>query len=124
MLLREIRGFGTILVHVVELPLVLVEVPLAGEWRVYCSGLPAFFPDTPRTEHRVVLALLLRRRVWLGSEGVAHRHARQRVLLDAAIFFRHLEFADIEDGRDDVRRVVVLIAERALCLDAFGPCND
>ena len=54
-------------------------------------------------------------------EGVAHRHARERILLDAAVDLRHLQPADVEDGRDDVGAVVVLVAHFAAGLDALRP---
>ena len=107
-------------VDVVQLPHVLVEMALARDRRVQGDGLPAVLPDAARAEHRVVLPLLLRRRR-RRVEAVAHRHARQRILLDAAVDLRHLQPADVEDRRDDVGAVVVLVAHLAAGLDALRP---
>jgi len=69
--LREVFRLGAIDVHVIELPLVLVEVSLASERHVDRIGEAAVLPDTARAEHRVVLALLLGRAV--GRRCIASR---------------------------------------------------
>ncbi|MNV27386.1 hypothetical protein D3C71_1185350 [compost metagenome] len=123
MLRGQVGRFGAVLVDVVQLPLVLVEVSLAGQWRVQGGGLPAVLPDAARAEHGVVLALLLGGGVRRGLEGVLHRYAGQRVLLHATIDLGHLYPAGVQDGRYDVHAVVILVTHLALGLESLGPVN-
>src|SRR5208283_3040046 len=113
--LRQVLGLGAVLVHVVQLPVVLVELALAAQRSMEASGLPAVLPDPTGPEHGVVLAQLPRRSVGVfqgdtttpvgtnlvklvrpvATPGVAHRDARERVLWDALVDSRHLQTAGL-----------------------------
>ena len=118
----EVARLRAILIDVEELPWVLVKVALTADRGVQGRGLPAVLPQAAGAQHRVVLPLLLGRRIGL-VEAVAHRHSVERVLLNAAIDLRHLQTGDVQDGRDDVGGVMVLVAHLALGLDALGPVD-
>jgi hypothetical protein len=47
-----------------------------------------------------------------------------RELLYAPVDLGHLDADDVEDGRHDVDRMVILVADLAARLDALGPGND
>jgi hypothetical protein len=112
-LVGQVVGFGAVDVGVEQLPVVLVEVAEADRDRaVLGDRLPALVPDAPGAEHLVVLGLLGGGRVGR-VEAVAHRHARERHLVVAVDDLRHLHAAAVEDRRDDVGAVVVLVADLA-----------
>jgi hypothetical protein len=122
-LVGEVVGLRAVCVGVEELPAILIEVSLAEERTVLGHCLPALVPDPARAEHLVVLDLLAGRRI-RGVEAVAHRHARQRRLLDVAQDLRDRHAAAVEDRRDDVGAVVVLVAHLAPGLDPLRPVDD
>src|SRR5262245_20303268 len=124
MLLREVVGFGAILVRVEELPAVFVEVALVRrQGAVFRRGLPPLLPDAPRAAHLVVLGLLRRRRLGL-VEGVTHRHACERRLFYAVDNLGPLDAAALEDCGHDVGTVMILVAHLTTGLDALGPMDD
>jgi hypothetical protein len=97
---------------VVELPFVFIEVARAGERAVARDRLPAIVVDRARAEHRVVL----RRAHALGRivvERVAHAHTLDLGLRVAIDCLGRLDTADVEDRRDEIDRVVVLITHCA-----------
>src|SRR3954453_13613367 len=84
---------------------------------------PSLVPDRARTEHRVELGLA-RGRARCIVKAVAHADTVEcalRVTLDRA---RRLDAEDVEDRRNDVDRMVVLVAQLAGRLDALRPRND
>ncbi len=119
LLCGEVVRLGAVLLGVEELPDVVVEVAETRCRAVHGHRLPAVLPDAARAEHRVVLALLRRRRIAL-VERVLHRHARERHLLVPVQRVREVEADALEDRRDDVDRVVVLVAHLALGADPAG----
>ena len=110
-------------VGVVELPLVVVEVPPARQARVGGDRLPAFVPDRPGAEHRVELRRPLRRggRV---VEAVSHADAVELALRVPLDRLRSVHAEDVEDRGDEVDRVVVLVADLPARLDPLGPGDD
>ncbi len=123
MLVGEVAGLGAVLFDVVELPAVLVEVPLAADRRVQCGGFPAVLPDSAGAEHREVLPFLGGRGVGV-IEAVAHRNPVEWVLLDPAVHRGHLQADGLQDRRHDVDGVVVLVAHLAAGLHPLGPVDD
>ena len=99
-------------VGVVELPLVVVEVAPPAERRMGRDGLPPVVPDRALAEHRVELrrARPLSRSV---VEAVPHADAVE-VALDVSLDgLGSLDTEAVEDRRDDVDRVVVLLPDLA-----------
>src|SRR5262245_42089683 len=88
------------------------------------SGFPSVFPKSAGTQHRVVLAFLLCRGIRLSIKAVAHRNARKRPLFYTPECLRKFKPDAIKDGRDDVRRMMILMTYLTLCLDALRPRND
>ena len=84
--------------------------------------LPAAVPERARAEHLVVLGRAVGGRVGV-VEAVAHRLAGQRRLLVAADRVGHLDAAAVEDRRDDVGAVVVLVAHLAARLHPGRPVD-
>src|SRR5215471_10435601 len=92
---------------------------LAGERCVLCDDLPAVHPHASRSKHRVVLPVLLCGTIRL--EGVLHRVTRERPLLDTAIDFRHFQADALQNCRNNVYRMTILIADFASRLNSFWP---
>src|SRR5664280_563472 len=86
-----------------------------------CGGLPPVLPDTPSSEHCIVLAFLCCRRVRLGFEAVLHGNAGEWILLRTLVDLGHLQSADIKDCRHDVSGMVILVPHFAAGLDALWP---
>ena len=118
----EIHRLGAVLVDVKELPAVLVEVAEVDRDRpVLGRGFPPLVPDAARAQHLVALGVS-RRRCRGVVEAVAHRDARQRSLLHAVHRVGHGDAAALQDGRHDIRAVVRLVAQLALCRDPRDRC--
>src|SRR5262249_27635725 len=100
------------------------EVSFAHNRRVESDGLPTIFPDRAGAEHSVILAMFLCGGIGCGVEGIAHRDAGERILLDASVSPWHLKAEDVQDGWNDVHGVMILVADLAARLDAFGPADD
>jgi hypothetical protein len=97
LLFGQVLRIGAVHIHVVQLPLVFVEFAFAADRGVDRAGLPSILPDAAASEHGVILTPLLRGRVGLRVEGVAHRDPRERDLLHALMDLGHLQPADIQD---------------------------
>src|SRR5271169_2680860 len=97
---------------------------LARKWSMNRDCLPAVFPHSACAEHGVVLALLFRFSIWGRIETVSHRDAGKRKLLDSIELLWHLHTANVEDGRHEVCRVVILVAHFPFGFDAFRPVDD
>ena len=100
-----------------------LKLPQPAMHRVRRDRLPALVPDRARAEHRVELRLPLR----LGCgvvEAVAHADAVERRLCVPLDRLRRLDAEGVEDRRDDVDRVVVLVADLAASLRAGRPRDD
>jgi len=123
-LLGQVFRLGRVHVHMVEFPLVLVEMALACDGGVEGNSLPAVLPDCAGAEHGVVLTLLLGRSVGCRVEGVTHRDSGERVLPHALIHLGHLKPANLQDRRNNVHGMVILISDFAARLDAFRPRDD
>src|SRR4051795_6161069 len=119
----EVVHLGAVDVDVVELPGVLVEVPPAAERRVGGDGLPAVVPDAARAEHREELRLAGAGQ-GPGIEAVAHADTVEVALGVARERLGRLDAERVEDRRDEVDGVVVLLADLALGLDAGRPGDD
>ena len=123
MLVREVVKLGAVDLRVVELPLVVVEVAPTAQGRMIRDRLPTFVPDPPRAEHRVELRLAFRRGLGVVEAG-AHADAVEVGLGVALDRLRRLDSEHVEDRRDDVDRVVILLADLTLGLDARRPRDD
>src|SRR5439155_9889048 len=104
-------------------PLVVVEMAPTGDRRVIRDGLPAVVPDRPGAQHRVELRRPRRRRIRLLEAG-SHAHTIEATLDVALDRLWSLDAEHVEDGRDDVDRVVVLVANLALGLQTCRPRDD
>ena len=104
---REVMQLGSVDIGVVQLPRVVVEVAPAAQRRVGGDRLPAVMPDATGAEHRVELGLAGRRLGRL-SEARAHAHAIEMGLGVALDSGRRLDPQQVQHGRHDVHRVVVL----------------
>src|SRR3954469_10323943 len=115
--------FRAVDLGVVELPVIVVEVAPTTHRRVSRHCLPTVMPDRPRSEHRVELRLACGRR-FCGVEAVTHADPVEwalRVPLDCS---GRLDAKNVEDGRNQVDRMVVLVSKLAGGLDALGPGDD
>src|SRR3954452_18515668 len=120
---REVMQLGAVDLDVVELPRVGGEVAPAAERRVRRDSLPALVPDAARAEHREELGLA-RAGQRRGVEAVAHAHAVERALDMARDRLGRLDSEHVQHRRDEVDRVVVLLARLALCVDPRRPRDD
>ena len=118
----EVVALGTIGGEVVELPRVVVE---RRARLVAGHGLPAVDVHRPVAHH---LEVLHRAAGGLGGgggvEGVGHRLAGDRQLLDPAERGGRLDADELVDRRGDVGDVVELVADGAAVGDAVGPVHD
>jgi hypothetical protein len=114
---------GAVDVDVVELPGVPVEVAPAAQRRVGGDGLPAVVPQAARAQHREELRLAGAGQS-PGVEAVAHADAVEVTLGVPADGLGWLDAERVEDGRDEVDGVVVLLPNLARGLDAGGPGDD
>ena len=110
-------------VGVVELPRVLAEVAPAAERRMGGDRLPPVVPDRARAEHRIELRRP-RGRDRSGVEAVAHADPVEVALHVPADRLRRIDAERIEDRRDEVDRVVVLVADLTARRDALRPRDD
>ena len=125
-LVGEVVGEAEVLVHVVELPAVVVEAlgsrDLRPGFAVDDGGEPAVVVDAA-----VAGALVVLGDVPVGGgavvERVADAHAGHRRLLVAVDDLRLGHADGVEDRRHDVDEVVVLVAQLALGLDSLRPVH-
>ena len=119
-LVGQVVGFGAVRVGVEQLPGVVLEVAGADHEAAFGDHLPALAPQPSGAQHLVALDLLGRGGVGL-VEAVAHRHPGQRGLLVAEHVVGELDPTALQDGGDDVDRVVVLVAHLTAGADVGRP---
>ena len=129
-LLREIVGLREVAAQVVELPDVLVRVPVLDRFRrpgriprnerTERAGVPAVVIDAAAAVVVEVLRALAARRLGI-RERVSHADAVDRVLRETVHHLRRLDPEDFVERRHDVVDVVELGPRRLVGLDARRP---
>ena len=127
-LVREVVGFGEVLVEVVQFPHVLIEGEGAGGHPGHAVAvdrhrLPAVLVHRPVAELLVILLGARGRRVGL-VEGIGQADAVHRHLLDAVHLLHELGAGDFQRRGHEVGDEAVLVPDLALGLDALGPGDD
>jgi hypothetical protein len=109
----------------------LAPQSLPGRGSRHCYGIislidpwEGFAINPPRSGWRRARASPLRQKDTKGSIPGTDQKEHERCLLDAVHCFRHLDTATIEDCRDDVGDMMILISDLSTRLDPFRPRND
>ncbi len=122
MLRCQVVRLRSVFIGVVQLPLLGVVVA-AG--LVVTDRLPAVVPDGAMAEHLEVLLLLARGQVARAvGQGIGHRGAVHRHLLDAIDHLGKFKTQQFKHGGRDVGHMVELTPDAALVLDARRPMHD
>src|SRR6185437_16258390 len=95
----------------------------AADRRMGCHRFPAVTPDATRAEHAVELPCPCCRSLRV-VEAIAHAHAVEGALRMPLDRCGRLHPQRIEDRRDDVNGMVVLLANLATHLEAGWPRDD
>ena len=120
---RPVVALGRVGDDVVELPAVVVRRGVAVHHRDVRDRLPALVVDRSAPEHLEVLGGAHLGRV-VRCEGRADAHAVHRQLLDPVDRRRRDDACGLEQRREQVDGVDVLVADLALRRDAGGPVDD
>ncbi len=137
----QVVAFGVVLVHVVQLPVVRLDVHqhLIGDGGAKLAAFlgsfgeararpradrpPAIVVDRAVAEHLKVLGMMIGGRSRL-VEGVGEAHPVDRRLGHAADALRRFGAQGFQDRRDEVDDVPIVLAHLAARLDALGPGYD
>src|SRR6476469_9293728 len=119
----QVVRLGAVDICVKQLPAVVVECALVDHGAVFCRHLPAVVPQPTCAEHLVVLRSLPGGHIAV-FEAVPHRYSRHGRLPNALRHFRRSQTTALEDGRDDVGAVVILVPYLTAGLEALGPVDD
>ena len=137
----QVVAFGVVLVHVVQLPVVGLDIHqhLVGNGGAKLAALlgglgeararpradrpPAVVVDRAVAEHLEVLGVVVAGRSRL-VEGVGEADPVDRRLGHAADALRRLDAQGFQNRRDEVDDVPVVLAHLAARLDALGPGHD